>query len=139
MHILPPIELTKISPRVNKEWAANNNIKNGDSIDFNHRGKDVIVEDSTGYKKSFDQIAAQEFVSTVGGPHLWTKVLPNGTLTLGSKIYKIDELSLEYFQHPPTVLSTSIDLTQFVLAVLEYVGETESKFVVTSDGKKKPY
>lgn len=138
-HILQPARITKISPRLNQEWAANNNIKSGDPADLTDYYTNIIIEDNTGYKKSFEDIANQEFSKTHGGPSIWNRLLPGGSIKSSHSIFMIEELTLEYFQPQPTVITNVIDLSMFTLAVLEYVGEAEGKYVITADGHKKPY
>jgi len=103
------------------------------------RNDEIIIEDNDeGFMKSVHELIQDEFVTAAPGHHIWERKFTNGSLRTPTAEYKIDGIKITYTG--PSILTTQrhIDFTKHISAILEYIGETSQKFIVTREGKKLP-
>jgi hypothetical protein len=140
VYILPSRFLRIQDIIINRNWLIDQGFSKGDTVtyEFNARNDHIIIEDrNTEFKYSLHKLQSCHFFQdTVPGVYIWTKQFQDGWIHTPDSCYKIDLISIQYYNPDPIEDNFSIDFGSCVLAVMEFVNRSEKCFVMR-DGEQK--
>ncbi|WP_210518544.1 restriction endonuclease [Thalassospira sp. ER-Se-21-Dark] len=136
LKLSPPAMAKTVIPRINAQWARENGFQKGDQIQISCSNNELIFkEEGEGFEASlFDLEENFTMKGCTPGQYKWERSFDNGWMVVATKKYKIDHVVIDY--SVPDMIETdfSVDFTQYVLGVMEFINGDQKKFLVLKDG-----
>lgn len=141
LHVLTASRAIDLQPRYNNKWMLANGYKKGDQISFQFVNNKLFFEDKEdGFRHSLLDLENKHFFEGKDpGEHIWERSFKDGWMTHEEDIFKIDAIKIKYINDPITQTEMNIDLTSYILAIMEYISGQGGKYVVLRNGEKREY